>query len=274
MRMLSRMAAVAATFPRVDKPRKGGKVVDFPANTSWSTIHRAGFGGDPVAQDKFFRAYSRPVAILFRALGCKPDEVDDLVQEFFLVRLSSPELGSLDPRLGTFRSWLRPTARHFYYNHVNHGRAQKRDWRVQVTVDSVLEANRHPEVLVDTATADLAFDCGWVATIVDHAFRRLRAEYETAPNAELILHLFDDDVDLPADAAIATRRGTTALNVRVQRCRLKKAVEERFAALLRDELGAKILARFGVLLREEIAKTVTHRAAVERELAELIDVLG
>ena len=203
-------------------------------------------------------AYWHPLYAFIRRQGSSPHEAEDLVQEFFLRFLERHSLGSVQPSLGKFRSFLLACLKNFLANQRERENAQRRGGgKPLVPLDIGDAETRYFLEPTDQRTPEAIFERRWAFAILEQVVQDLRREYSTPEKRQL----FEDlQGFLPGGHGgvsredLATKRGVSvgAIDVAVHRFR----------------------RRFGALLREQVAKTVSSEAEVEEEIRYLRSVLG
>ena len=113
----------------------GRRVIGYPLirmafpTTHWSLLALATLHGDSratAALGEFYERYRRPVRAFFQFRGVEPDEVEDVVQAFFLQVMQRSLLRRADRERGMFRSYLCGAAVYFLSRWKDHREAIKR----------------------------------------------------------------------------------------------------------------------------------------------------
>ena len=110
-----------------DSP-KPGNGCNF-ATTHWTVVLAAGRGGSKESEEALASlcgAYWYPLYAFVRRLGRRPEEAQDLTQEFFARLLEKDYLRAADPERGRFRSFLLAAFKHFLSNERERAQARKR----------------------------------------------------------------------------------------------------------------------------------------------------
>jgi RNA polymerase sigma-70 factor (ECF subfamily) len=230
--------------------------------TQWSRVINPGQGGAREALTELCQAYWQPIYCFIRARGFRPDEADDLTQGLFTSLLAPGALNKIDPRRGRFRDWLRSAAMHFLANELDRRRALKRGGRqVQITIAADIAEESLRIESQEGATPDRIFDRQWALTVTARALDRVREDYRKEGKEEAFARLeglLSGEGGGMTDAELSKALGRTAVDLRVERHRLKKKIE----------------ARYRRYLREEIGETVAGPDAVDDEIRLLLDALA
>jgi DNA-directed RNA polymerase specialized sigma24 family protein len=225
----------------------------FPT-TRWSILAGATLHGDSratAALGEFYNRYRGPVRTFFQLRGVSRDDLDDLVQAFFLHAMEKSLLRRADRGKGTFRSWLCGAAVHFLSHHRERMEALKRGGGLEeVSLDSEEQA-----VVVVSVDDVREFDRAWAVRMLELAMERVQAEFAREPARFALLREF-----LPGSAR---QPGTAEA---AQRAGLKEAT-------LRSEVF-RLRLRFRECLRAEVALTTNAPHEVEGEIAWLREVLS
>ena len=230
-------------------------------DTHWSVVLAAGQADSPkaaAALEKLCRAYWPPLYAFLRRRGYKPDEAQDLTQEFFAQLLKRNALATTSPDKGRFRSFLLTVLKHFLLNEWHREQCQKRGGgRSLLSLDGADEETRYALEPADGQTPEMVFERRWALAVVEQTMGELRREYTGAGKGDVFEEL---QGFLPCGkggvsrAELAAKRGVSvgAIDVAVHRLR----------------------QRFGALLREQVAQTVSVEAEVDEEIRYLISVIG
>ena len=233
----------------------------FFADTHWSVVLAAGKADSPqraVALEKLCRTYWPPLYAFVRRRGYKPEEAQDLTQEFFARFLGRNDLAATSPEKGRFRSFLLAVLKHFLINEWRRKQSQKRGGgQVAISLDAEPVEARYRIELSDSATPESVFERHWALTVLDQTMKRLRDEYARAGKGDvfdLLRETLSGEKQTTPRAEIAARCGISVGAVDVAVHRLRR--------------------RYGQLLREEIAHTVGQPDEVDDEIRHLKAVLG
>jgi RNA polymerase sigma-70 factor (ECF subfamily) len=115
----------------------------FPT-TQWKLVAEATLDGDASgrqALDQLCEMYRRPVVIFLAGKGYRGEELEDLVQDFFLRWLRSWAFKRADPKLGRFRTFLLAAVCHMLSHYHESENTLKRGGaeRVMVSLEEVGE---------------------------------------------------------------------------------------------------------------------------------------
>ena len=203
-------------------------------STRWSLVREAGGGGASarVALQELCGRY-RPAVIAYVRRDLKPGEdVEDLVQSFFLELLESGLLEKADNVKGRFRSFLIGSLRHHLQHQRQRSLAARRGGGI---------ANYDLAAVVDVAEShqpspEAEFEAAWIRVILARALERLRAEAEGRGRGalfdELLPYLGESTASreyVGVASALSMRPNTVAVAVRRMR--------ERYGALVREEVS-------------------------------------
>src|SRR5512137_2715414 len=86
------------------------------ATTHWSVVLAAGQSADAqasVALEQLCRTYWYPLYAYVRRRGYRPEDAQDLTQEFFARFLEKESFSLADPARGRFRTFLLKSLQHF-----------------------------------------------------------------------------------------------------------------------------------------------------------------
>jgi RNA polymerase sigma-70 factor (ECF subfamily) len=231
------------------------------STTHWSVVLNARDAANPAADEAMERlcqTYWYPLYCYVRKRGRRPEEAEDLTQEFFARLLAKNYLRSLDRQKGKFRWFLLAAIEHFLANDWRRDQCQKRGGgRRVISLDEHLAERRFEMEPADTMAPDRIFERRWAAALLDQAMQRLRGEFALAGKAEvfemLSVFLSEGRAEI-THAQAGAKLGMTegAVNVAVHRLR----------------------KRYGELVREEVAHTVSSPEQVDEELRFLMSSLS
>ena len=232
---------------------------DF-CTTNWSVVLAAGDQSSEQwkpAIDYLYRHYWYPLYVYVRKRGYH-DEAEDLIQGFFAHALEHELWRSLGPEKGRFRSFMLVCLKRYLTQHVRFSAAQKRGGGLgRFSIDSEQARNRYEAEYTDERTPEEASERSWALTVIEHAFRKLRLQYDSVGGGEVYAHL--QDMIVPGS----------------ERHRLHE---------ITDQLGMKdgtlrvvlhrMRIRFGKILRDEIAQTVASPDDVDSEVSFMLRILA
>ena len=235
-----------------------GGAVSF--NTTHWSIVLAAQGESPEAHEaleKLCRVYWRPLYSFVRRQGLKPEDAQDLVQEFFAGLLRRQNFKTIRQEKGHLRSYLLVSLKRFLASEQHRANGVKRyETGPSIPLDELLASERADFDLAETVTPDELYERRWALTVLDQVLGRLEGEYRTLGKGALfdrLKHLLSGDSDGPLQARIATELGMT-----------ENAVKQAFH---------RFRQRYRLLLRDEIAMTVAQPGEVEDELRHFVSVL-
>jgi RNA polymerase sigma factor (sigma-70 family) len=220
--------------------------------THWSVVLAAGQESaqshDSLA--RLCQLYWQPLYSYIRRSGCKPEDAQDLTQEFFARLVARDYLKSAAPEKGRFRSFLLMALKRFMANEWDRANRQKRGGgREIISLDAQDTENRYLCEPVDQLSPDKLFDRRWAKVLLERVMTLMEAEFASAGKGsvftELKPFLSGDDEDL-SYGLISQKLGLSEGTLRVTVHRFRQ--------------------RYRELLREEVARTVEGPDAVDDEL--------
>src|SRR5215831_4682317 len=170
---------------------------DFPdpeaarqfASTHWSLVVAAGQRELPESREALAtlcRLYWYPLYAYARRRLPRPEDAQDLTQEFFARLLERDYLRQADPQRGRFRSFLLTAFKHFLANEHERANAQKRGGgRKVLPLDFPNGERRYQREPGHAATAEALYERGWALTLLEQALARLRDEQAAAGKGPL-----------------------------------------------------------------------------------------
>ena len=204
------------------------------------------------------RAYWYPLYAFVRSSGHGPEEARDLTQEFFARLLQKKWLREADPARGRFRTFLLAALRHFLANEWDRKRTLKRgrgqEW---VALDGLEAEERYALEPRENLSADILYERRWALTLIARAQDRLRDEMTAAGEGarfEALEPALGGERTDEGYRQMAERLGVSVNTVKSWVLRLRR--------------------RARVLLLKEIAQTLDEGQDPEKELRELLAVLG
>jgi RNA polymerase sigma factor (sigma-70 family) len=257
------LARAQAAFMMGQEKNHAPGVVGQPlfATTHWSVVLAATdqvAPEAPAALESLCRTYWYPLYAYVRHRGHRPEDAQDLTQEFFHRLLRRNSLSQVDPRKGKFRSFLLASINHFLANEWDRARTIKRGGQITfVPFEEAPAEDRYQTHLAVGGSPEQIYERAWAIALLERVLGRLRQETAAAGQEkrfeELKVILMGQKPSL-SYAELAVKLGTTepALKMAVQRLR----------------------RRYGELLREEITQTVAAPSDAEAELRHLRAVLS
>ena len=221
-------------------PESGGI---FP-RTRWSVVLCAKDTQDvaqPVAMEELCQLYWRPVYLFIRSRGNSPQESEDLAQEFFCRLLQGDYLKAVDgPEKGRLRSFLCVVLKRFLADDYDKRMTQRRggQWK-GIPIDAPGAEAMLSEAGPEVDSPDLLFDRSWALDLLDHAMRKLEAEYAAAGKSEVCEKLkptISPQLQSQPYSTLAPELGMTEGAVKVAVHRLRQRYRDCLHAALHDTL--------------------------------------
>jgi len=231
--------------------------MSFPT-TRWTLLAEATLAGDALGQkalDDLCMSYRKPVEQFLTARGLRDEELEDVVQDFFLRWLKSRAWKRADREKGKFRTFMLGGVMHTLAHHRSKGRAEKRGGgAVDQSLDELAEYGIEPAC--PSAPDVMEFDRGWAEALVENALSVLAGERQAGgKGAEFaVLQHF-----LPGAGEVLTLEGA-AERLGVKLDAVKIAVH-------------RLRERFRELVRGAVARSVSAPHEVEEELVYLRSLL-
>ncbi len=231
--------------------------MSFPT-TRWTLLAEATLHGNTAGQEALTRmceAYRQPIEDYLCSRGCKAQEIEDLVQDFFLRWLRSRAWKRAERDRGRFRNFMMGGVMHVLAKHHSRGQTQKRGGGVEHdSLDAMKESGIEPPG--PEPDDIIEFDRRWAVSLVENTLAAICAEEgnrgKQAEFAVLRHFLPGADEMIPLEEAVS-RLGTSLNAVKVAIHRLR--------------------ARFRERLRAEVARTVSAPHEIEEELMYLRSLL-
>jgi len=154
----------------------------FPS-THWSVVLAAGDAAAPHSREalaELCRKYWYPLYFYVRKQGYRPEDAQDLTQEFFTRFLEKNYLALADPHRGRFRSFLLSCLKHFLINEWNRTSVARRDSGYGIVPIDTHAEDRYRAEQVDDLTPEKAYEQRWALALLEQALARLGDEYVTA----------------------------------------------------------------------------------------------
>jgi RNA polymerase sigma factor (sigma-70 family) len=229
----------------------------FPT-TRWTLVVAA---GDPRRKEArsalvdLCENYWYPLYAYLRRRRYRPDQAQDLTQEFFMRVIEGRYLDRADPEKGRFRSFLMSSLKFFVADEEDRNRAAKRGAGAVVPLEFSSGEERYQREPAHDETPERIFERRWALSMLDRVVERLRNEFVQHGRPEHFDRLKGfllGQSDAPY-AALAREMHTSDGALKVAIHRLRK--------------------RYRELFRQEIADTVVDPAEVESEIRYLAAVL-
>lgn len=224
--------------------------------THWSVVLAAGqtdSARHAEALEYLCRAYWYPVYGYVRQRGYRPEDAQDLTQEFLARLIHRKWLADLDPHTGRFRSFLLTVLSRFLINEFERGQAARRGGgKSIVSLDQHQAEGRFALEPRTNETPERIFDRRWALALLDRALARLRAETRAAGKSrhfELLSPFLSRDTEPGDYATIADQLKLSAEAVAVAVHRLRQ--------------------RYREVVREEVAQTLAQPSEIDAEMRHL-----
>ena len=244
-----------------EEPRQAGTAGRRFETTRWSVVLAAASGDEPRAREALStlcELYWYPLYAFVRSGGSSPAEAEDLTQGFFTHLLEKDALHRVDPRKGTFRSFLLASFRNFITDERVRQNALKRGGGAAIrSLDAATAERRFLVEPGHDETPERIFLRQWAVRVLERALERLRDRYARSGKSDqfeaLKVFLSGEARPVP-QAEVAAQLGVTVLAVKVAVHRLRK--------------------RFRDALRDEVVCTVEADADIDAEIRALYGALG
>lgn len=210
------------------------------------------------ALETLCRAYWYPIYAYVRRKGYKPEEAQDLTQEFFAQLIAKDRFRLADREKGRFRTFLLAMLDYFLAREWSRAHRQKRGGQFKfVSLDQQTPEERYQLEPADLETPERKFLRQWALAVLKQAMNALQKECEANGRAPLFReakNLISGEFHGAAYTQISKNLGMSEGATRVAVHRLRQ--------------------RYGELLRREVAHTVTSEEEVDEELRYLFQILG
>jgi RNA polymerase sigma factor (sigma-70 family) len=234
---------------------------NYFATTHWSVVLAAAKGdssGGIGALEKLCRCYWYPLYAYVRRRGYRPEDSEDLTQEFFARLLQHNWVAEARRSKGRFRSFLLMVLNRFLANEWDKIRAAKRGGGVPtIPIQMDTAETRYSLEPATTTTPEQIFERQWALALLDQVLLALRAEYEKGGKAALFDALkpsLAGRSETQPYAELAASLGMTEAAVKVAVHRLRERYRRR--------------------LQAEVAHTLASPSEVDSELRHLFRVLA
>ena len=230
------------------------------ATTHWSVVLAAGQGESAPAQralETLCRAYWYPIYAYVRRKGYRPEEAQDLTQEFFAQLIAKDHFRLADRNKGKFRGFLLATLDYFLAREWSRAHRQKRGGQFTfISMDEHPPEERYLEP-ADLETPETNFLRQWALAVLKQAMNALQRECEANGKAPL----FQEAKNLISGERHGAAYAQISKNLNMGEGAVRVAVH-------------RLRQRYGELLRCEVAHTVTSEEEVDEELRYLFQVLS
>lgn len=244
--------------PAAQQPETGQTLF---ATTSWSVVLVAGQPGSPkaaAALEELCRTYWYPLYAFARRQNLKPEDAQDLVQEFFARLLARDYVARADPDKGKFRSFLLTGIKRLLCDeHDRAGRIKRGGGLAVFSLDAQAAEDRYLLEPSDHQTPEQLYERSWASALLERAAARLRDEYSQAGKAEL----FEQLTEFRLDVAEQRTYAEAAERLGLSESAVKSAIH-------------RLRQRHHELVREEIAQTLADPSELEDEVRYLRRVVG
>ena len=228
------------------------------ATTHWSVVLAAGQGESAPAQralETLCRAYWYPIYAYVRRKGYRPEEAQDLTQEFFAQLIERNHFRLADRDKGKFRGFLLARLDYFLAREWSRAHRQKRGGQFTfISMDEHSPEEWYRLEPADHDTPEKQFLRQWALTVLKQAMNALQTECEANGKGALFREaksLISGERHGTAYTDISRSLGLAEGTVRVAVHRLRQ--------------------RYGELLRSEVAHTLASEEEVDEELRYLLD---
>jgi RNA polymerase sigma-70 factor (ECF subfamily) len=231
------------------------------ATTHWSVVLAAGHGESAPAQralEALCHVYWYPIYAYVRRKGYRPEEAQDLTQEFFAQLIAKEHFRLADRNKGKFRGFLLATLDYFLAREWTRAHRQKRGGQFTfISMDEQPPEERYQLEPADLETPERKFLRQWALTVLKQAMNALQAECKA--NGKALL--FREAKNLISGERYGAAYAQISQNLNMSEGAVRVAVH-------------RLRQRYGELLRCEVAHTVNSEEEVDEELRYLFQVLG
>src|SRR5688572_13574483 len=164
------------------QPEFGNTAPRVFATTHWSVVLAAGEGNSVPAQralETLCCAYWYPIYAYVRRKGHRPEEAQDLTQEFFAQLIAKDHFRLADRSKGKFRGFLLATLDFFLAREWSRAHRQKRGGQFTfISMDERPPEERYQLEPADHETPERIFLREWALTVLKQAMNALQRECE------------------------------------------------------------------------------------------------
>ncbi len=231
------------------------------ATTHWSVVIAAGQDDSALARralETLCAAYWYPIYVYVRRKGYKPEEAQDLTQEFFAQLIAKDHFRLADRSKGKFRGFLLATLDYFLAREWSRAHRQKRGGQFTfVSLDQQAPEERYKLEPADLETPETNFLRQWALTALKQAMNALQMECEANGKTSL----FREAKNLISGERHGAAYAQISQNLNMGEGAVRVAVH-------------RLRQRYGELLRCEVAHTLASEEEVDEELRYLFQVLS
>jgi RNA polymerase sigma-70 factor (ECF subfamily) len=236
----------------IPERRQGGRF----ATTQWSVVLAAAHGPSPGSAEALAalcHTYWYPLYAFVRRQGHRPEDAQDLTQEFFARLLEKDYLRVADAERGRFRCFLLAAFKHFLSKERDRAKALKRgEGLPALRLDFQVGEERYHREPAHDLTAEKVYERRWALTLLDQVLAAVEADYVRCGKHRLFDRLkgfLTSDRKADSYAAASQELAMTEGAVKVAVYRLRR--------------------RYRLLLRATISQTVAGPDEVDEELRHL-----
>ena len=149
------------------------------ATTHWSVVLNAGEDSTASmnALELLCRSYWYPIYAHVRRRGFRPEDAQDLTQDFFASLLHHESLATVRREKGRFRTFLLTSLNYFLSDQADKALAAKRgSGKRMIELDAMSAEDRYACEPATDETPDKSFDRRWAGALVERAIERLHQE--------------------------------------------------------------------------------------------------
>src|SRR5262252_2198000 len=151
----------------------------FPT-TRWTLVVAAGAPQRKEAQSALVSLcenYWYPLYAYLRRRGYRPDQAQDLTQEFFIRVLEGRYLDRADPEKGRFRSFLLTSLKFFVADEGDRERAHKRGGGKLQPLELSSGEERYQREPAHDETPERIFERRWAMAMIDRVIDKMQNEF-------------------------------------------------------------------------------------------------
>jgi DNA-directed RNA polymerase specialized sigma24 family protein len=165
------------------------------ATTHWSVVLAAGQSADAQASaalEQLCRTYWYPLYAYVRRRGYRPEDAQDLTQEFFALFLRKEYFRLADRARGRFRTFLLHALEHFLINEWKRAQCARRGGGLPcLSLDVEGAEHRYAKESAVTMTPERAYEKQWATTLLEQVLSALKQEYAEAGSDRVFAELAD-----------------------------------------------------------------------------------